>query len=856
MRVVVEPRIIEVTGEQSRLTVQITNTSEIISGYAIQVLGADPDWVAVDDAAPTLFPGSTTTVTITLTTPADLGSGVRRMAVQVREKTPPFRTTVDELELHVAEVPATAVTLDPVTVSAGRRASFGVTVQNTGNTAFNGVFAGSDPEDRIRFRFAPATVELAPKETISARMEVRARRPLLGSPVVRPLGVRLEPERAPGAAPAGDPQAHGSFVQRAVLSRGAISLVGLLAAITIFALMITTAMSGVVSQSAADRDLAIQVAQARDADGASPAAVSGTVRLITTGDPVAGVTVEAFDQRDPAGPVATTATGDEGRYTIEGLGEGAYLLRFHGAGYSEIWYPGSPDSGDAEPVEVAPGQDHDDVDAALGGLPATLAGTVEGDDVSAATISVQIPLDELGEDARRGEVSGTADAEDRRSSAEGAVIRTVPVGSDGSFEIPDVPSPAVYDLTVTKTGFATEVQRIDLAPGEERTGIKIRLRSGDGLIAGDVRGADGPIGGADISASAGESVGRTVSLTEDDIGAFTLRDLPTPGTYTLTVGAAGHAPETLTVNLAAGQQLTGVSVTLGSDAGELFGQAFETPGDVPASGVDVTVSDGSTSVSTVTQSAGDGTAGAWRVSGLAVPSTYTVTFSRSDLEDQTIQVGLDQYGRITSGGDRESGVRVVMRAAGSNLTGRISLRDAVDGSVEPAGNVVVTAVSGPDEYVVTTASQPADDVGRFSIDQLPPGTYTVTAARTGSTPASSTVTLEAGVDRSVDLQLPAPASITVTVIGDEGPLRGALVTLYRATEYTTSAAAVTSARADEAGRVVFADLDAPEHYIADVRLQEAGAPIAASGPITLDLSEAATVQLTARGGQTGDGEWQ
>lgn len=859
MRVTATPQLLEATGGPVTVQVEITNTGEIISGYQVRVLGADPAWVAVDDATPTLFPGSGVLVTVTLTPPPDLPAGARRLAMQVRETTPPHHATVADLELRVAPAPGIGLALDPAAVTAGRRASFGVTVHNTGNTPVEGTLAGTDPEDRIGFRFVPGTVRLAPGESLSARMEARARRPLLGSPVVRPLEVRLDPAGAAAAEAGAEPlgEAPGSMVQRPVLGRGAVALAGLLAAVTVFAVVITVALAGVVNRSAADRDLAIEVAQSRDdAAGAGRATLAGTVRLITTGAPLPGVAVEAFAEDDPTTPVATTATADDGSYAVGGLSDGAYLLRFRGAGYSDLWFPAAMDSTAAAPVEITAGQSPDAADVALGGLPAVLAGTVEGTDVSGATVSLRIPLEQLGDQAEEGVADGAAP--DPPGGASGAALREVPVGSDGSFEIEDVPSPAVYDVVVGKPGYATEVQRVDLAGGEERTGITIRLREGDGVIAGEVRGADGPIGGASVVATAGDSTARTVSLTEGDVGAFTLRNLPTPGTFTVVVAAPGHAPETLTLDLSAEQQLTGVSVTLGTDAGELFGRVTEQPGGEPATGVEVTVSDGTTTLSTVTQSAGDG-AGSWRLGGLAVPATYTVTLARDDLAAQTVQVVLDAFGTITAGGSPADGVTAALHPAGADLTGTVSVRNAVDGGVGPAGNVTVTAVSGSRTYTVTSSSQPADDVGRYVLPQLPPGTYTVTAARPGSTPAAATVTLEAGVGRELDLQLAAPASVTATVVAADGPVAGAVVGLYRATEYGTAAAPVASVRTDGDGRALFAELDAPEHYVVDVRLQAGAAPVAASPPITVEASEAATVTLnvaTASAGAAPSGDWE
>ena len=59
--------------------------------------------------------------------------------------------------------------------------------------------------------------------------------------------------------------------------------------------------------------------------------------------------------------------------------------------------------------------------------------------------------------------------------------------------------------------------------------MQLRLRTGDGLISGTVTGPDGPLGGAVITATTGTNKVETVSLTEGDVGAFTVQGLATPG---------------------------------------------------------------------------------------------------------------------------------------------------------------------------------------------------------------------------------------------------------------------------------------------------------------------------------------
>jgi hypothetical protein len=98
-----------------------------------------------------------------------------------------------------------------------------------------------------------------------------------------------------------------------------------------------------------------------------------------------------------------------------------------------------------------------------------------------------------------------------------------------------------------------------------------------------------------------------------------VRGLVTPANYTLTVNSPGFSPQTSTLSLSDGQKLTGVQMSLARSSGSLSGTVTTIPGGAPAAGVAVKVTSGSTSVDTVTQSAG--TVGGWTVTGLPIPAT-------------------------------------------------------------------------------------------------------------------------------------------------------------------------------------------------------------------------------------------
>ena len=890
MRVTVSPQRVELADDEPfTVSVHIVNTGDLIGGYHLRVLGADPSWVQLETENLSLFPETSQTVHATISIPKGLGAGDRRIAVQVRELTPPQAISVVEVDVVVPSRKALRLALSPMTVICGSTGRFGLVLENTGNTVINARPVGLDPEEKIEFTFIPPVVTLAPGEHAITDLKTSAKRRWFGTPVVRTFGLGVKPDTdligpdgvpAP-AAPAGqrqtagaivpvpakiDPLATGSMLQKARLARGVISLLSLLLAVTVFAIVITIALSRLVGVSAADRDLAIQVAAARQSDSTTgTSALGGTVKLLTDGSPASGVAVELFDAASLSAPVSSTATNAKGVWTIPSLPAGSYKLRFRGAGFAEIWYPAALTGADAQTIQLAAGQKLLVLNITLGGLPATVSGTVTGDDVAAAVLTVSVPAADLPRGGappapttlplttaapvpRAGSPvlpkatptptkPAAAPAAPTDAANGGAVVQTLPIGADGTFAVDDLPSPAVYDLTVSKPGYATATQRIDLAGGEDRTGVQLRLRTGDGLISGTIIGPDGPLPGAVVTATTGKTVVTTVSLTEGAIGTFTLRGLVTPGTYTLTVTKQNYTTVSSTVTLTTGQKLTGDQLAMARSSGSLSGSVTLLPTNAPAPGVAVVVTSGATTVSTVTQSTGK--VGAWTVAGLPVPGAYTVTFSRADLQSQTVAVSLDATGKAAGGGGAGTGITVGMTSASAVINGTVTQR-AANGATQKVGEAVITLSSGTNTYTVTSASLPGSNLGHYEITGIVPGTYTLSANRPGTAPTSVIITVAAGQVFPYDPVMVQPASISGKVIDrGGGPVAGLEVDLYQAALYPATVYRTTTVGPD--GSYSFPDVDAPQAYVAEVRSTTAGSLGSAS--VVVAPSVATTLNL-------------
>jgi hypothetical protein len=873
MRVFVIPQQAAVVpGQAQPISITITNTSTVIGGYAVRVLGADPGWVTLEADELSLFPDETRTLIANVTAPRGIPAGSRRIAVQVRELTPPHASSVTEIDLTVPAAKSVQMRADPLAVTAGKRASFSLVIENTGNTMIAAQLAGDDAEGQVRFTFEPERVALSPGEHAIVDMRSQARRHFTGSPTVRMLAVYLDdepvdgffagppPEKTPARAER-EALANATFIQRAVLSRGPLSLLGLLAAVTVFAIVIVLALSRLVGQSTADRDLALQVAAARNAAAASGSSgLAGTVRLLTSAKPVPGVAVNVFGAADTSTPVATTATDDKGAYSVGNLAAGKYKISFRGAGFVQLWYPGATSDADATTVTLAASEQHANLDVSLGGVPATISGTVVGDDVSAATLYLETIPGGGGAGTATSTTTGlsaTAPIPVAPPDNGNAVVKTVPIGSDGTFSLVAVPSPSIYQLVVTKTGYATSTQSIDIGAGETRTGVELTLAKGDGIISGVVSSPTGTLPGATITATAGQSTASTVSLTGSKPGTFTLRGLPTPATFTVTATKAGFATQTLSLTLASGQKLTGVSITLGTSSGKLAGAVVQSPQNTGAGGVSVTVTDGLLTVQSVTESQKN--VGHWEIDGLPVPGTYTVNFTRRDLASQTVSVSLDGSGNITPGSQgariTAAGIAVSMQSSTVTVFGKITQSggDTVCDSSNGLGEAHVTLNSGASSYTVVSASVPNGKCGQYRIEQVPPGTYTLTVtAGSGTSPSSTVFTLSAGDTTRHNVSLARPASMSglVRQLTNPPPEKrrcGWTVFLYHAAEYPglvtqtakTSAGCVTATDGTDpstAGTFTFKDI-------------AAGKYIVSTGPTSDPANATTTKQVTVQPSQ-------
>ncbi|MET0578935.1 MAG: carboxypeptidase-like regulatory domain-containing protein, partial [Ilumatobacteraceae bacterium] len=284
-----------------------------------------------------------------------------------------------------------------------------------------------------------------------------------------------------------------------------------------------------------------------------------------------------------------------------------------------------------------------------------------------------------------------------------------------------------------------------------------------------------------------------------------------------------------TVDLAAAQQVSGLSVTLAPTTGAITGTV--SVGDRgPTGGVTVAVTGADVDQSTITASVGE--VGTYVFDSLPVPATYTITFSKPGLLSQTRLVDLDPL----AGRGSAFGIDARMVPSTAIVRGIVRTTSGV-----PVPGASVQLNDGSESRDLLSADDP---LGRFEFSGVDPGAYTLTASRPGTSPSVLLVNVIAAdvVDLTVNLEPQASLFGRVLVLDPTtgqfvpfapcavppvaGPPCGAVVRLFDAGDFPgLPSQAIATAATDAEGAYTFASLPAPDDFVVSVYVGEATDPL-------------------------------
>jgi hypothetical protein len=549
-----------------------------------------------------------------------------------------------------------------------------------------------------------------------------------------------------------------------------------------------------------------------------PATLTGEVRSQSTDTGVPGIQVELFEADDPTVPLASAVTDENGVYTFGGLDDGAYKLRFTGAGFNAVWYPAGSNPAMAAEIMVAAGEEPPPLGGlSIGGRPGSLSGRLLGGDPVGAVATLT--------------VTGLID------STTPAIVAQISVSADGTFVFDAVPSPAEYTLRIEKIGFAREAREISLGAGQSLDGVEVTMRPDDGIIEGVISDASGPMGGATVIASDGSNTIETVSLTVDDgRGSYVLRNLAVPGRYTVTVTRDGYAAESRNFVLD-GSDKEPLDIRLSRSVGSIAGTTTDGAG-LPLSGVTVNVVGGDYSASTTSISQ-QGPTGRFFLDSVPIPGSYTLTFSKSGFTSRVLLVELD----ARLGTADTQGLTVGLSESTAELTGFVTDR---------LGNELAHADIELQNSSISFLQISADNpLGAYTFSGVPPGSYTLTASRQGSSDTVIPINLLAGATRFETLQLGDQASISGRVVvgavgvgagPDSSPAVGVAVRLFLTPEFPNGTE-IIEVMTDGNGEFSFLPVDANVWYIIAVYAEQLDANNDPQDSIQVLSQEAVGIEL-------------
>lgn len=244
-RVKVEP------GGQAPITVTVRNTSDIVEGYRLTVLGSASAWAEVltakdpgrdESDVVRVYPGQEATATVVFAAPAGSAgtAGEVPFCVLAQSVVDPSSSAAAEGDLEIGRVDGLTASITPVTSTGRWSGRHTVKISNWGNSATKLRLVASDPDDALGYLVHPDTLDLPVGSSAVAAVRVRSRRPFLrGAPVRLPFRVVAEPDRSgkvptanPAASDPGRPVLDGALNQKPVLTRSTVALgaLGVLAA--------------------------------------------------------------------------------------------------------------------------------------------------------------------------------------------------------------------------------------------------------------------------------------------------------------------------------------------------------------------------------------------------------------------------------------------------------------------------------------------------------------------------------------------------------------------------------------------------------------------------------------------------
>jgi thermitase len=341
-----------------------------------------------------------------------------------------------------------------------------------------------------------------------------------------------------------------------------------------------------------------------------------------------------------------------------------------------------------------------------------------------------------GVPALPGAISGqVTDAEDGSAISGAQVsdgIRTSFTDSAGKYTIDSVP-PGNYQVVADKEGYESSSLTVTILQGSTAV-VDFSLSEVivTGAITGSVTDAEdgSPVAGAVVSDG-------TRTTTTDASGEYTITGVPV-GNYQVNASKEGYESSSLMATvLSGGTAVADFSLNEIILPGSITGTVTDAKDGSPIAGA--VVSDGTRTTTT------DAT-GKYTIANM-MPDTYQVMASKSDYHGSSLTV------TVLPGGTTVANFPLSEIIIPGTITGMVT--DAKDGSP------IVGAVVSDGTRATTT-----DVAGEYTITNVPPDTYQITASKSGYESSMSAVTLISGGTEVVNFSLKQNPPVTNAMWAD------------------------------------------------------------------------------------------
>lgn len=205
-------------GRSVAAAVRVVNLGEVVEEYELTVVGLPAGVGRVEPSRLSLLPEQEGQARVVLDlSSGSVPAGTRVAGIRVASRNDPSRAYVAELSLEVAAVDDLDLRVEPQTLRAGGTGHLRAGVHNQGNRPADVVLRGTDDEGAVSFTFEPQQLRVEPGVRAISDVTVSAPRAWTGAPRHRQLRFG-----------AGEAEAHATFVQKARVSTGVLTAVGIL----------------------------------------------------------------------------------------------------------------------------------------------------------------------------------------------------------------------------------------------------------------------------------------------------------------------------------------------------------------------------------------------------------------------------------------------------------------------------------------------------------------------------------------------------------------------------------------------------------------------------------------------------